>query len=109
LHSFAGLYSRVKGYANKASDRHIFEANCVTCHGRTGEGITAPALNNQEFLNAATNGYILATVTLGREGTRMPSWGQQTVNRPALSVQDREDVAAFIRSFQKIKIRYRLD
>jgi len=94
---------------NKVSGSHVFRAHCAECHGRGGEGTAAPALNNQEFLNAATNGYILATVTLGREGTRMPSWGQQTVNRPALSVQDREDVAAFIRSFQKIKIRYRLD
>ena len=40
------------------------------CHGTNGEGTEAPALNSQEFLNAATNGYILATMTIGRDGTR---------------------------------------
>ena len=33
-------------------------------------------MRNQEFLSAATNGYLLATVTLGRRGTAMPPWGR---------------------------------
>ena len=82
----------------------ISDVRSVT--GRSGEGIKAPALNNQEFLSAASNGYLLATITLGRNGTAMPSWGygrRTILHYPGMSGSD---LVAFIRSMQRIRIKY---
>lgn len=84
----------------------LFQKRCADCHGREGEGIKAPSLNNQEFLSAASNGYILATITLGRRGTAMPSWGYGQEEYPSLSKGQREDLVAWIRSWQRIRIRF---
>lgn len=84
----------------------IFASRCVECHGPSGEGTQAPALNNQEFLSAASNGFLMATITLGREGSAMPSWGYGTVDYPALSGEDRKDLVAHLRDWQRIRIKY---
>ena len=89
-----------------ATGGEIYQARCAECHGDQGEGPIAPALNNQEFLNAASNGYILATITLGRQGTAMPSWGYGHGEYPALDGKQREDLVAFIRSWQRILIKF---
>ena len=84
----------------------IFRDRCAECHGSSGEGIKAPALNNQEFLSAASNGYLMATITLGRKGTAMPSWGYGQEGYTALSATEREDVVSYIRSWQRIRIKF---
>jgi len=84
----------------------LFEKYCAECHGKTGEGLKAPALNNQEFLSAASNGYLLATITLGRTGPAMPSWGYGSADRPRLSGSERLDLVAHIRSYQRIHLKY---
>ena len=85
--------------------KSLFYRRCAECHGQNGEGGKGPALNNQEFLNAASNGYILATISLGRRGTEMPSWGRGKRGYPALTPQERWDVVARIREWQTVKIR----
>jgi cytochrome c oxidase cbb3-type subunit 3 len=84
----------------------IFEKHCTECHGRTGGGDKAPALNNQEFLSAASNGYLLATITLGRSGTAMPSWAYGDAEHPVLDGDERQDLVAYLRSFQRIHIKF---
>ena len=86
--------------------RLLFDQRCAECHGKSGEGQKAPALNNQEFLSAASNGYLLATITLGRAGTAMPSWGYGNEQYPMLSGKERIDLVAFLRSNQRIRIKY---
>jgi mono/diheme cytochrome c family protein len=86
--------------------RGIFAQHCAECHGQRGEGTKAPALNNQEFLSAATNGYLMATITVGRGETAMPSWGYGQGQYPALSGKERQDLVAFIRTWQRIRIKY---
>ena len=66
----------------------------------------APALNNQELLNAASNGYLMATITIGRNGTVMPEWGKETEDHSMLSSDDRKDIVAYIRDWQRIRIQY---
>jgi mono/diheme cytochrome c family protein len=90
---------------NSVSGKELFIRHCSRCHGEDGQGTSAPALNNQEFLSAASNGYLIATITIGRQGTRMPSWGKGTENYPALSSAERRDVAAYVRSWQRFRIR----
>jgi len=84
----------------------IFSDRCAECHGSSGEGTRAPALNNQEFLSAASNGYLMATITLGRNRTAMPSWGYGQGKYQALSGKERQDLVAHIRSWQRIRIKY---
>lgn len=91
---------------NREQGAGIFSDRCTECHGPSGEGTRAPALNNQEFLSAASNGYLMATVTLGRNGTAMPSWGYGQGKYPALTGKERQDLVAHIRSWQRIRIKY---
>jgi mono/diheme cytochrome c family protein len=88
-----------------AGGRLLFKDHCSKCHGNNGEGTNAPALNNQEFLSAATNGYLMATITVGREGTKMPAWGYGSDQYIRLTSAQRMDLAAFIRSWQRYRIR----
>ena len=87
----------------------LFEQLCAECHGNDGEGIKAPQLNNQEFLNAATNGYLIATMTLGRSGTPMPAWGYQDKQRHILTTRERQNLVSYIRKWQTITIRRQSD
>ena len=84
----------------------LFEKHCVDCHGFSGEGLKAPALNNQEFLSASSNGYLLATITIGRSETAMPSWGYGDEEHQMLSGEERMDLVAYLRSFQRIHIKF---
>jgi mono/diheme cytochrome c family protein len=84
----------------------IFEKQCAECHGKAGEGLKAPALHNQELLSAASNGYLLATITVGRSGTDMPSWGYGDKKHPVLSGTERVDLVAYLRSFQRIHLKF---
>ena len=83
----------------------LYSSNCSECHGPNGEGVKAPALSNQEFLNSATNGYLFATISLGRSGTKMPSWGRGSEKVNKLSVQERFDIAAALRRNPTIVIK----
>jgi mono/diheme cytochrome c family protein len=108
-HSARGELSYVYQGSNPGDSeagRLLFDQRCAECHGKSGEGQKAPALNNQEFLSAASNGYLLATITLGRAGTAMPSWGYGMEEYPALSGKERIDLVAFLRSYQRIRIKY---
>ena len=91
---------------NREQGAGIFAIRCAECHGPSGEGTEAPALNSQEFLSAASNGYLMATITLGRNGTAMPSWGYGQGKYPALSGKERKDLVAYVRSWQRIRIKY---
>ena len=88
---------------------NLFRQLCAECHGENGEGIKAPELNNQEFLNAATNGYLLATITLGRSNTPMPSWGLAEGQRVILTARDRHNIVSYIRKWHTISIRRQPD
>jgi len=83
-----------------ATGKNLYDKYCSECHGYNGEGKQAPALQNQEFLSAASNGFLLATISLGREGTDMPSWGRGSEKHPALTGLQRNDIVAFLRSWQ---------
>jgi mono/diheme cytochrome c family protein len=93
------------GVGNPDRGGELFRELCAPCHGGSGQGVKAPALNNQEFLGAATNGYLLATLTLGRRGTPMPSWGTGSPEHRRLTAEERKDLVAFVRSWQTILIR----
>jgi mono/diheme cytochrome c family protein len=83
----------------------LYQAHCAECHGKVGEGPQAPALNNQELLNAATNGYLFATISRGRMDTEMPSWGRGSRQYRILNSQERHDIVTYLRRWQRVVIK----
>jgi len=76
----------------------LFRENCVACHGRNGEGVSAPALNDKDLLDSVTDELLLSLVRSGVPGTAMPSWGQ--ANGGPFTDEDIRDLVAFIRNWQ---------
>ena len=52
----------------------LWGTNCMSCHGITGQGGTAPALNSQEFLTSVNDEQIHGIIAGGIPGTAMPAW-----------------------------------
>jgi mono/diheme cytochrome c family protein len=58
----------------------LYGTFCAACHGRKGEGMryvqmgVFPAIGNQDFLETASDRFLLANIRMGRPGRRMPSW-----------------------------------
>ncbi len=55
----------------RPSARELLQGNCAACHGADGEGASGPQLNNPAFLRTASDGFLAATIVLGRGGTAM--------------------------------------
>lgn len=62
----------------------LFKRYCLACHGEEGRGQAslgtkgyAPSLNTPEFLRAADDGLLMATIALGRPNTPMRSWEEE--------------------------------
>lgn len=77
---------------NIVQGKIIYDKYCVTCHGKNGEGITAPALANPMFLATASDVFLQYTITNGRDSTRMPSF------KDSLKKKEIDAVTAFLRS-----------
>jgi mono/diheme cytochrome c family protein/transposase-like protein len=84
-----------------ASGAEIYASVCAQCHGRHGEGITGSALANADFLRAASDGFLQATIVLGRDGTGMRAMGRGGQGNVELSVEDVNNLVAFIRSWER--------
>lgn len=86
--------------------REMYAAYCAGCHGptghggRDGEGYFAPALNNPEFLEAASDGFLLATIARGRRDTPMPAYGMGGEDMVSLPPEQISDIVSFLRSWQ---------
>ncbi|HED32754.1 MAG TPA: c-type cytochrome [Gammaproteobacteria bacterium] len=91
--------------------RALFGTHCASCHGKEGYGghgsglrfsrpkdlpITAPALNNQGFLNAAPDEMLHYIIKHGRNNTPMPS-----AKSLSLADTDISHLVRYIRSFQQ--------
>ena len=74
------------------------KGGCSKCHGEQGEGSSGPSLNSEGFLKAASNGYLAATIIMGRQGTEMLPFSRSgNVN---LSQREVMDLVAYIRLWQ---------
>ncbi len=70
----------------------VYQKECAECHGKNGEGITAPALGNQSALAHNTDEFIRYAIRHGRQDTPMPAFEKK------LSAADIDNVTAFLRS-----------
>jgi mono/diheme cytochrome c family protein len=48
--------------------------NCAPCHGSQGEGIDAPPLANNAYIQNANDHALARTLDIGFPGTEMPAW-----------------------------------
>ena len=82
-----------------AAGSKLFGERCATCHGKDGEGRTGigPRLNSESFLAAATDDYLVRTISKGRAGTTMIAWGA------AMQKGEIESVIAHMRSWKKVE------
>ncbi len=88
--------------------KELYRKFCGACHGSEGRGVRgnkingfAPSLNNEEFLNAADDGLLLATIALGRPNTVMRPFGEGAGGIADLSAADIRRIVAYIRSWEK--------
>jgi len=54
--------------------RELFVNTCASCHGVDGQGVDAPALNSQQFLDAADDDQIASLIAHGIPGTEMSAY-----------------------------------
>lgn len=84
------------GYAPRGEV--LYREMCVSCHGTQGEGTVGPGIRNPAFLHAASDGFLRATIVLGREGTEMRSMSHRGSGIVELRADEIDDLIAFLRS-----------
>ncbi len=85
--------------AQAAAGAQLWGLNCSSCHGTTGEGVDAPALNSQEFLNSVSDQQMHGIIAGGIPGSAMPAWLDEYGG--PLTDQDVQNIVAYIRAWQK--------
>lgn len=76
----------------------LFTSNCAGCHGKTGEGLEGPALNNKMFLTSVSDTFLVETISRGRSGTIMQGFSSPSVVRRALTKEEIESIVVYVRS-----------
>lgn len=97
--SMAGLPDKVDPTLASAG-KAVYQQNCVFCHqaDAIGKAGFAPSLTNQEFLQVASDKFLMATIRDGRAGTGMPPFSH-------LGRKDVEAIVAYLRSHATLKNR----
>lgn len=72
----------------------IFRTNCVSCHGKDGQGFSGPNLTDDSYKNVTTLVDIPRVVTEGAANGQMPAWGGR------LSANEIILVSAFVASLR---------
>jgi cytochrome c oxidase cbb3-type subunit 3 len=101
------FYGTLKRYEQTAfgsisNGREWFVMICSKCHGNNGKGTdAAPGLNDMNFLGYASDGFLEGTVTRGRTGTPMRSFGLHGDGIASLTARQITDIVTYIRSWSK--------
>jgi mono/diheme cytochrome c family protein len=81
----------------------LYGTFCGACHGPEGEGMryaqmsAFPAVGNRDFLETASDRFIIENIRRGRPGRRMPSWGSMD---GGLRPDEIEAVAVYVRMLE---------
>jgi mono/diheme cytochrome c family protein len=78
--------------------RELFDKNCASCHGKGGNGGSAPTLNAKEFLKSTSDGQITSLVAGGVSGTDMPAWSLDYGG--TLTEQQVQQLTTYLRSLE---------
>ena len=89
------------GLGDPVLGKTLYTGSCASCHGYEGEGASGPQLRNPTFLRSASDGFLQATIAMGRDGTAMLPMihGYQGVGQ--LEPKNVHDVIAYMRLWQK--------
>ena len=96
----AGWRRFVSTADQQAVGRELYELNCISCHGREGRGGYAPELNNPEFLHAASDGFLIATIARGRKETPMRPFGPGPASLALLDHEELRAIVGYMRSWE---------
>ncbi len=77
-----------------------FTESCSQCHGEAGEGSSGPALSNRAFLKNASDGFLMATMAMGRDGTEMRPVKKSPQSILDLTGDQINDIVAYLRSLE---------
>ncbi len=73
--------------------------NCASCHGLNGEGGLGPALNSEQFLQAATDEQAELLISVGVPGSQMGAYSQDFGG--PLTGEQIEAIVVYIRSWEE--------
>lgn len=82
-----------------STGRELWGLNCAKCHGVSGQGVDAPALNSQEFLQAVSDQQMHSITAAGIPGTEMPGWWNELGG--ALTDEQIVAIITFVRSWEE--------
>jgi len=87
-------------YGRPEKGARLFVHNCAGCHGNRGEGASGPALANRDFLRFASDGFLMATMALGRSGTEMRPIKRGPQSILGLTSDEVNDLVALLRYWE---------
>jgi mono/diheme cytochrome c family protein len=64
----------VPGQADAAIGAPLYQRHCTTCHGIQGQGVDAPPLRNNQYVQTGGDQSVFATIAEGRLDTEMPAF-----------------------------------
>ncbi|WP_059171565.1 c-type cytochrome [Bacillus sp. FJAT-27445] len=92
-----------KNYKAVQAGEKVYQQQCLICHGDTGKGEgknAGTSINSQIFLSSVSDQDLTHYIEFGRPEAAMPAYG------PRLSEEQLKNVVAFIRNWQKKKIKF---
>lgn len=81
------------------SGESLWSFNCSSCHGLSGDGGTAPALNSSQFLQSATDDQISQLIAVGIPGSQMSAYSQDFAG--PLTSEQIKALSVYIRSWEE--------
>ncbi len=93
----------------RMSGEQLFKAYCSACHGPNGEGrnfpetgVRFPRIGSSDFIDVASDAFLVKTLELGRSGRRMPA-----LAAPGATL-DAQDVRALVAHLRTLPSRLRI-
>lgn len=77
----------------------LWSISCASCHGLSGEGGIAPALNSKQFLAASTDEQTELIISVGIPGSQMSAYSQDFAG--PLTSEQISAITIFIRSWEE--------
>jgi mono/diheme cytochrome c family protein len=96
----SGLVPVASGPTDAALGAPVYLENCSPCHGVQGQGVDAPPLRNNQFIQTAQQQAVFALIANGRPGTAMPAW--LLANGGSLTDAQINNVIAFLKTYQNV-------